>query len=89
MPESRSAAVISATMYGWEIVCPSPMGRGFVRVREVSNLLRDEEVTRHLFHHRKHALVANSPTADLFLHHAAAEDGFLHQVHFRKARRAA
>ena len=28
VPESRSAAVISATMYGWEIVCPSPMERG-------------------------------------------------------------
>ena len=43
----------------------------------------------HLLHRRKDALVADSPAADLFLHHAAAEDGFLHQVHFRKARRAA
>jgi hypothetical protein len=31
----------------------------------------------------------NPPTTDLFLHHAPAEDGSPHQVHFRKARRAA
>ena len=67
---------------------PLPDGERLVRVGEVPHLLRNEEVPRHLFHYRQHALVANSPTADLFLHHAAAEDGFLHQVHFRKARRA-
>ena len=64
-------------------------GERFVGVREVPELLRDEEVTRHLFHRRKHAFVADPPAAHLFLHHAAAEDGLPHQVHFRKARIAA
>ena len=26
--ESRRISVMNATMYGWEIVCPKPIGRG-------------------------------------------------------------
>ena len=58
-------------------------------IRDERVLTAMEEVPRHLFHRRKHPFVPDSAAADLFLHHAAAEDGFLHQVHFRNTRIAA
>ena len=56
----RSCSQMSATMYGCEIVCPSPIGSAASAYAPSRSSRRDEELARHASHRGEHALVLDA-----------------------------
>ena len=60
-----------ATTYGWEMVCPSPIGRGPSSYGERGLARGDERLARDLAHRRQHERVTDAARGELPLDHAA------------------
>ena len=82
MPTSRTrspgliwaASIISATMYGCEIVWPAAMGSGAVFVGKFLHSRANESLARHLSHGFEHARVSDTSPGHLEGDHALALD---------------
>jgi len=68
---NRSSAVMSATIYGCDMVCPFPIGRGSSAYAFRSYGAGTKRWRGYFPHCGKHPGIGNAPCCDLLLHHPA------------------